>query len=772
MASSLTLELSAPILNSTWPADMAASMCPSGADGRRDRCVWLQESYSLLLLLAAARCCLLLLLLVVVVVVVVPPRAFANSACTCSLPVGVLRTSDQLNDESLFSPPTSPPTDSMMSVSSCLDLPGPAMMDADQLALVEPAPVIKETPAEVHEAADKLGGEETSLLEDEEALFLDQTRAAPITTSVSSVAKPREGKSNIGVQRDSSLWTAQEDEELRAGVKKHAHSNWKAIAAELPSGNKSAIQCLHRWRKVLNPDVVKGNWTSEEDDSIRRLVKEMGAQKWSQLANHLPGRIGKQCRERWYNHLDPEIRRGPWSQEENEVILQAFAQMGGRWSVISKLLPPGRTDNAIKNHWNSTLKRQAGNTTFRQEPFGNAFAPPSAVFNGQAAETEGSDAAAAAATKKKKRGSRKEQEDAMEDDAVLDQEGVEAAVLADLTNAKKQKVASRRRHGAGNRGIVRGWWKAEDREDEAERIAQKFAEAQSEEGSETNLPPCKLDIPMPICTAEMREAITAETAAESQTQTADHTALALTLEPVNDEKTNDTLTVEATADDNKISKDADELVTPKNTVKVECPGYIVLSNYEKMLNGTLEDESNPSENPLDAAALQAEIDDAAALGAVEDDKSKGKNKTKRQRKEQRFQRGRPWKQPARYIKYVPPLYQRQEWWEPVRAPGTASLTTGSGNADPTTEATLRAAAEIEESEEWHFRCVCGVVANWDDKVPTRLLGRQFECEGCNAWAHTDCYPRYRGLSDEQLESGFGGVDGKERLLCFACAGKK
>jgi hypothetical protein len=107
-----------------------------------------------------------------------------------------------------------------------------------------------------------------------------------------------------------------------------------------------------------------------------------------------------------------------------------------------------------------------------------------------------------------------------------------------------------------------------------------------------------------------------------------------------------------------------------------------------------------------------------------------------------------------------------------RAPGTASLTTGSGNADPTTEATLRAAAEIEESEEWHFRCVCGVVANWDDKVPTRLLGRQFECEGCNAWAHTDCYPRYRGLSDEQLESGFGGVDGKERLLCFACAGKK
>ena len=407
-----------------------------------------------------------------------------------SLPVGVLRTSEHLCDDSLFSPPTSPPADaplesqeSMMSLDSCLDLPGPAVLDANQLALIEPmGPPPAVGDAETQQP--KATSEDNPPLP--AAATTVELQKPVVTTSVSSVAKPREGKSNIGVQRDSSLWTAQEDEELRAGVKKHAHSNWKAIAAELPSGNKSAIQCLHRWRKVLNPEVVKGNWTSEEDDKIRRLVKEMGAQKWSQLANHLPGRIGKQCRERWYNHLDPLIRRGPWSAEENEVILQAFAQMGGRWSVISKLLPPGRTDNAIKNHWNSTLKRHAGTTAYRQEPFGNAFAPPPAVFNTQPAGEmdEAAVPTKASATfaaqpqpqpqpqlKKKKRRSKKEQEQEQEEaieeaDGPMGEEEVESVVLADLTNAKKQKVASRRRHGAGNRGIVRGWWKAEDREDE------------------------------------------------------------------------------------------------------------------------------------------------------------------------------------------------------------------------------------------------------------------------------------------------------------------
>ena len=109
-----------------------------------------------------------------------------------------------------------------------------------------------------------------------------------------------------------------------------------------------------------------GPWTPAEDVVLLSAVKEGGPRNWSIIAKRLPGRIGKQCRERWHNHLDPEISKRAWTEEEDVIIQMGVAQLGHKWSEIALQLP-GRTDNAVKNRYNSRIRKLGGGATILEE---------------------------------------------------------------------------------------------------------------------------------------------------------------------------------------------------------------------------------------------------------------------------------------------------------------------------------------------------------------------------------------------------------------------
>ena len=126
---------------------------------------------------------------------------------------------------------------------------------------------------------------------------------------------------------------------------------------------------LNPFNKLQNDDSLKLNkspakklrsskkkrWTEREDQLLIKFVSMNF--KWAEIAKKIKGRQGKQCRERWHNHLNPMTKKDPWENHEEWLLYLCHRVMGNKWSMISKYIS-GRSDNSIKNHWNANMKRK------------------------------------------------------------------------------------------------------------------------------------------------------------------------------------------------------------------------------------------------------------------------------------------------------------------------------------------------------------------------------------------------------------------------------
>jgi hypothetical protein len=167
---------------------------------------------------------------------------------------------------------------------------------------------------------------------------------------------PTRNRTRTGVPAKNQKWTSAEDSLLQQSVIRSTSINWKSLEPQFPG--KTSQQLFERWTKVLNPVLLKGSWTRQEDEVILNFVRVHGCKSWTKLSKMLPGRIGKQCRERWMNHLNPDLVRGPWTTQEDALLIHLHAEFGNKWSQIAACMP-GRADNMIKNRWYSILSKKS-----------------------------------------------------------------------------------------------------------------------------------------------------------------------------------------------------------------------------------------------------------------------------------------------------------------------------------------------------------------------------------------------------------------------------
>lgn len=186
---------------------------------------------------------------------------------------------------------------------------------------------------------------------------------AALLTTESGIVLTREQAPGIG-------WPPNEDLALQEVMARHKSPiNWEVVAKEMNFG-RLARECHDRWTRYLKPGTRKGQWKEEEDAIVLRVIatsSEHPFTQWADLAPMLPGRSGKQIRDRWVNYLNPAINHLPFSREDDLKLWAGHRELGKRWVEISvKIFNSTRSENHIKNRWYSAAFKK-----FIANEFGN-----------------------------------------------------------------------------------------------------------------------------------------------------------------------------------------------------------------------------------------------------------------------------------------------------------------------------------------------------------------------------------------------------------------
>ena len=121
------------------------------------------------------------------------------------------------------------------------------------------------------------------------------------------------------------------------------------IVARNVSPHATAAQCQIRWSKTLDPTLRRGNWTEEEEERLRKAVAGYGS-SWVQVASAISGRTNDQCRERWNEQVNSPTERLTWTEVEDKILLENVKLIGNRWKSISLKIGNNRSGAAVSPH--------------------------------------------------------------------------------------------------------------------------------------------------------------------------------------------------------------------------------------------------------------------------------------------------------------------------------------------------------------------------------------------------------------------------------------